>query len=168
MNNGNFYGQMNYSGQYSAPMNGMQGQQYSLPRQPSDSRSIYPMQNPVSPLPSVQTMGSGSSGVNWVLGEAEASAYLVAPGCEVSMFDANGGMAYIKSVDQYNRPRLRKFRVEEIFDDGLQPITDQNQRPEYVTRKEYEDLISEHNKLYDIMDKMAKRLEVLKHESEPE
>lgn len=170
MNNGNFYGQMNYNGQYSTPVNGqVQGQQYSLPRQPPEPRPIYPMQNPVSPLPSIQNPVSGaSSGVIWVLGEAEASSYLVAPGCEVSMFDANGTMAYIKSVDPYNRPRLRRFRIEEVHDEGVQLMPEQSPKQDYVTRQEYEGLIEEHNKLYDIMDKMAKRLEGLKHESEPE
>lgn len=157
MNNGNFYGQMNYSGQYGNPASAqpMQNQYPSPMRQ--EARPVFPLQN----------MGSGNpSSVIWVLGEAEASSYLVAPGCEVPMFDSNGGMAYIKSVDQYNRPRLRRFRIEEIFDDvpqarGQVPAT------EYVTRQEYENLLSEHNRLCGLMQKLAERLEGVKHD-EPE
>lgn len=149
MNNGNFYGQMNYSGQYGNPASGqlMQNQYPSPMRQ--EARPVFPLQN----------MGVGNpSSVIWVLGEAEASSYLVAPGCEVPMFDSNGGMAYIKSVDQYNRPRLRRFRIEEIFDDAPQ-TSGQAPAAEYVTRKEYENLLSEHNRLCGLMQKMAERIE---------
>lgn len=119
---------------------------------------MFPLQN---------SMGGGNpSSVIWVLGEAEASSYLVAPGCEVPMFDSNGGMAYIKSVDQYNRPRLRRFRIEEIFDDAPRGQT-QNPPAEYVTRQEYESLLAEHNKLCGLMQKLAERLEGVKHD-EPE
>ena len=159
MNNGNFYGQMNYSGQYGNP----------APAQPMQNQYPSPMRQEARPVFPLQNMGGGNpSSVIWVLGEAEASSYLVAPGCEVPMFDSNGGMAYIKSVDQYNRPRLRRFRIEEIFGDvpqarGQAPATD------YVTRQEYENLLSEHNRLCGLMQKLAERLEGVKHdESEAE
>lgn len=157
MNNGNFYGQMNYSGQYGNP----------APAQPMQNQYPSPMRQEARPVFPLQNMGGGyPSSVIWVLGEAEASSYLVAPGCEVPMFDSNGRMAYIKSVDQYNRPRLRRFRIEEIFDDVPQ-ARGQAPAADYVTRQEYENLLSEHNRLCGLMQKLAERLEGVKHD-EPE
>lgn len=157
MNNGNFYGQMNYSGQYGNP----------APAQPMQNQYPSPMRQEARPVFPLQNMGGGNpSSVIWVLGEAEASSYLVAPGCEVPMFDSNGGMAYIKSVDQYNRPRLRRFRIEEIFDDVPQ-ARGQAPAAEYVTRQEYENLLAEHNRLCGLMQKMAERLEGVTND-EPE
>jgi hypothetical protein len=160
MNNGNFYGQQQtpYNGQYMNP----------APAQMPAQQNPYPMRQearPVFPL-QIQGMGGNSSQVIWVLGEAEASSYLVAPGCEVPMFDSNGGMAYIKSVDQYNRPRLRRFRIEEIFDDVPQTRV-QTPAAEYVTRQEYQKLVEEHTKLCGLMQEMAERLKGVKHD-EPE
>lgn len=43
----------------------------------------------------------------WVLGESEASAYLVAPGRTVTMWDKNKDTAYIKSVNLQGVPTLR-------------------------------------------------------------
>lgn len=149
MNNGNFYGQMNYSGQYGNP----------APAQPMQNQYPSPMRQEARPVFPLQNMGGGNpSSVIWVLGEAEASSYLVAPGCEVPMFDSNGGMAYIKSVDQYNRPRLRRFRIEEIYDDAPQ-TNGQVPAAEYVTRKEYENMLSEHNRLCGLIQKIAERIE---------
>jgi hypothetical protein len=162
MNNGNFYGQQQtpYSGQYMNPS--------SAPAPMPVQQNPYPMRQearPVFPL-QMQGMGGNSSQVIWVLGEAEASSYLVAPGCEVPMFDSNGGMAYIKSVDQYNRPRLRRFRIEEIFDDVPQTRV-QTPAAEYVTRQEYQKLVEEHTKLCGLMQEMAERMKGVKHD-EPE
>jgi hypothetical protein len=75
-------------------------------------------------------------------------------------------MAYIKSVDQYNRPRLRRFRIEEIFDDAPQTRV-QTPTVEYVTRQEYQKLVEEHTKLCGLMQEMAERLKGVKHD-EPE
>ena len=167
MNNGNFYGQQQtpYNGQYMnpaptpAPMPAQQNPYPAPMRQ--EARPVFPLQ--------MQNMGGGNpSQVIWVLGEAEASSYLVAPGCEVPMFDSNGGMAYIKSVDQYNRPRLRRFRIEEIFDDAPQ-ARGQAPAADYVTRQEYQALVEEHTKLCGLMQEMAERLKGVKiDESEAE
>jgi hypothetical protein len=157
MNNGNFYGQMNYSGQYGNP----------APAQPMQNQYPSPMRQEARPVFPLQNMGGGNpSMLIRVPGEGEAFSYLVAPGCEVPMFNYDYTMAFIKSVDVYNQPRLRRFRMEEIFDDAPQ-TRGQVSSADYITRHEYQKLVDEHTKLCGLMQEMAERMKGVKHD-EPE
>jgi hypothetical protein len=162
MNNGNFG---NFYGQQQAPYNG----QYMnpAPAQPMQNQYPSPMRQEARPVFPLQNMGGGNpSMVIRVPGEGEAFSYLVAPGCEVPMFNYDYTMAFIKSVDVYNQPRLRRFRIEEIFDDAPQ-TRGQVSSAEYVTRQEYQKLVEEHTKLCGLMQEMAERMKGVKHD-EPE
>lgn len=139
------------------PVQQMQNPYPSPMRQ--EARPVFPLQN---------MSGGNSSMVIRVPGEGEAFSYLVAPGCEVPMFNYDYTMAFVKSVDVYNQPRLRRFRMEEIFDDAPQ-TREQPPAADYITRQEYQKLVEEHTKLCGLMQKMAERLEGVKHdESETE
>ena len=63
-------------------------------------------------------------------------------------------------------PWIPENRIEEIFDDVPQ-ARGQAPAADYVTRQEYENLLSEHNRLCGLMQKLAERLEGVKHD-EPE
>ena len=103
-----------------------------------------------------------TNGINWVLGEAGAKAFLVAPGKSVFLIDREEKKFYIKSADAEGIPTLRKFRFEEIFEsDGnsnppVQYIVEDPNKPKptdnYVTRAEFDDQVQA---ILDRIDSMA-------------
>lgn len=63
----------------------------------------------------------------WVLGENEASSYLVAPGRTVTMWDKNRDTIYLKSMSRQGVPSMRIFDYTERIPDNA-PKTPQNVR----------------------------------------
>ncbi len=93
----------------------------------------YPYQNPYMQQPQQQTQ---SSGIVWVQGEAGAKSYLLAPGQSVLLMDSEESRFYIKSSDPSGIPMpLRVFEYKELSEAAKAPT-------EYVTRKEFEELVS--------------------------
>lgn len=162
MNNGYF---PNYD-QFTPQMNGqnMAVPPYQPPmqRQQGVRQSYSPIMQAYQPTFLTNSQSNGNAGgVVWVLGEAEASSYLVAPGCEVVMMDSKAPMAYLKRVDENNRPNLRKFQLIEVFDEPPQMQTSSEQHipvQDFVTREEYKKLVEDQNRLYEIIEKMAKQM----------
>lgn len=83
---------------------------------------------------------SGGNPFNWVLGQGEAEAFPVSPGCTVILWDSKENIIYLKTADQTGRPSMRKLRWEEYVD--TLPVSQPALNPsEYVTRKEFDELI---------------------------
>ena len=70
---------------------------YQMPPQPAM----------MQPQPQPQQMPQAVSALTFVLGEAEASAYPVAPGNTVSLWDKNESTVYIKYMDASGVPSMR-------------------------------------------------------------
>lgn len=81
------------------PMSGAAPDNLAAYKMPYQAQPIQPMQQ--------QPVQSAPSALIFVLGEAEASAYPVAPGNTVSMWDKSDPTVYIKSVDAAGVPSLR-------------------------------------------------------------
>ena len=71
--------------------------------------SGYPMnyQNPYLVQPQYQQPAQQSSGIIWVLGEAGAKSYMVAPNTSVALFDSESQTVYIKSADASGMPQMK-------------------------------------------------------------
>jgi hypothetical protein len=86
-----------------------------------------------------QPMPASNSGIIWVLGEAEAKSYPVAPGNTVILWDKDNPTIFIKSADAAGIPSLKILdwveRAPMVAREPLQsPLTG------YVTREEFEAL----------------------------
>lgn len=69
----------------------------------------------------------GDTDMIWVLGENEASSYLVAPGRTVTMWDKNRDTIYLKSMSRQGVPSMRIFDYTERMPANA-PKTPQNAR----------------------------------------
>lgn len=77
------------------------------------------------------TSYQSNNGLVWVQGEAGAKSYLVAPSQTVLLMDSEAEKFYIKSADAAGMPMpLRVFEYTEQADN----------KEQYATRKEYEEL----------------------------
>ena len=91
-----------------------------------------------------QSVPQCGNGIIWVLGEAEAKGYPVAPGSTVILWDKDNPTIFVKSADASGIPSLRILDWKERQqapspsnspqEPTLVPMTD------YVTRKEFEQL----------------------------
>lgn len=70
---------------------------------------------------------SQQTGLNWVLGEAAAKAFLVAPGCTVDLWDREEKVIYLKTVDAAGLPSMK------ILD---YTIRGEEPKPEYATKED--------------------------------
>ena len=88
----------------------------------------------------------------WILGEAAASAYPVAPGNTVVLMDTEKPILYMKSADINGRPQPMQIRylvTEEQFNKIQNGIEDANFNLEsYVTKEEFQSYIEEANKKF--------------------
>lgn len=133
----NFYGQQpyNYQDQLSQLRNTpmvMPGQnQFQM--QPTTQ---MPIQNPFIPK---------QTGINWVLGDAGAMAWMVAAGETAILFDRDNPVIYIKSVDANGVPSLEKYHLSK----DTPPTSGDN--PVFVTIEEFNGFRNEvMNKLEDL------------------
>lgn len=80
-------------------------------QQPMQGQQVQPMhENQQQFVPQYQQppmMAQPTSDMIWVLGENEASAYLVAPGNTVTLWDKNTPTIYVKSMSAQGVPSLR-------------------------------------------------------------
>lgn len=88
-----------------------------------------------------------SSAIIWVQGEAAAKSYAVPFGSSVPLFDIDGDVFYIKSVDASGMPLpLRTFKYAEIMPQNTQetvsavPAVDMSK---YITRESLAEILAE-------------------------
>ena len=114
---------MNYP--YYAPYQ-RQMQGYYNPIVPQEQPNFQPPQyQQASAMP--PAIQPGDTDMIWVLGENEASSYLVAPGRTVTMWDKNRDTIYLKSMSRQGVPSMRIFDYTERMPANA-PKTPQNVR----------------------------------------
>lgn len=122
--------------------------------------NYYPSYQQQMQAPQIQVPAQSNDGIVWVQGESGAKSFLVAPNKSVLLMDSESEKFYIKTSDASGMPLpLRVFKYEEV-----KALNEPNTKPEdYVTRTEYEDLIS---KIEDIEKSMKKPTTRAKKEEE--
>lgn len=92
------------------------------------------------PVPQAQQGDPG--GIIWVMGEAGAKAYLVAPGCTVQLWDRESNVIYLKSADMSGVPSMR---ILDYTERGAATQTSivMGDTSQYVTREELESILDE-------------------------
>lgn len=79
-------------------------------------------------------------GIIWVLGEAEAKSYPVAPGNTVILWDKDNPTIFIKSADVSGVPSLRILDWVERQQPSTNPQTSPvNMNADFITRKEFDE-----------------------------
>ena len=74
------------------------------------------------------------TGLNWVLGEAAAKAYLVAPNTTVQLWDSEEKVIYLKSADASGMPSMKILDYTIRGEKNAKPV------PEYVTKADFDAL----------------------------
>lgn len=116
--------------------------------------SYQPYQMPqMSQMPQQVQQPQQNSGITWVLGEAGAKSYLVAPNTTVSLWDSESQTIYLKSADASGMPSIK------ILDYTIRDSAPQHQAPisnqvDYATKEDVGALQSEVNKLREEMHRM--------------
>lgn len=115
---------------------------YSSTPVPMSGYNTFPINIPpavANPQPQLQSQ----SNVIWVQGEAAAKAYPVSAGNSMILLDSENDCFYIKSSDNAGMPnKLRKFEYKEIVE-GQNVTETVEQRPDYVTKEEFDKVVSE-------------------------
>ena len=121
---------------------------YQMPPQPA---MMQPQPQPAPQMP--QTV----SALTFVLGEAEASAYPVAPGNTVSLWDKSESTVYIKSVDASGVPSMRILDyVERSAAPRRRPAEEAAPAaPEYARAEDLRALETRHEQLAAKLDRIA-------------
>lgn len=106
----------------------------------------------IQPFTQSQSQNS-NNGIIWVLGEAGAKSYLVAPNSTVQLWDSERNSIYIKSADASGMPSMKildyKEREQSQSSEPAEPQT-------YVTHdelKDFEDRITQ--KISDFKEKLG-------------
>lgn len=115
--------------------------------QPQYQQLTQPVQNQSQPVQTPQT------GINWVQGEAGAKSFTVMAGQSVMLMDSENNVFYIKSTDASGMPLpLRIFDYTERNNDTSNSstniasnINNEINMDNYVTRQEFDDLVSKIN-----------------------
>lgn len=122
--------------------------------------SYQPYQMPqMSQMPQQVQQPQQNSGITWVLGEAGAKSYLVAPNTTVSLWDSESQTIYLKSADASGMPSIK------ILDYTIRDAAPQHQTPisnhvDYATKDDVSALQGELNKLRDEVKHMTKEVPV--------
>ena len=105
----------------------------------------------------MQQMPQAVSALTFVLGEAEASAYPVAPGNTVSLWDKNESTVYIKSMDANGVPSMRILDyVERTAAPRRRPAEEAAPAaPEYARAEDLRALETRHEQLAAKLDRIA-------------
>ena len=127
---------------------------YKAPYQMQQPAMMQPQPQPAPQMP--QTV----SALTFVLGEAEASAYPVAPGNTVSLWDKNESTVYIKSVDASGVPSMRILDYTERTaaprrKQAAEAAPAQAAQPEYAKAEELRALETRHEQLAAKLDRIA-------------
>lgn len=141
-------------GFYTAPP-----QNGAMPDNLASYKAPYQMQPQpamMQPQPAPQ-MPQTVSALTFVLGEAEASAYPVAPGNTVSLWDKSESTVYIKSVDASGVPSMRilDYTERSAAPRRKQAAEAATAQPEYARAEELRALETRHEQLAAKLDRIA-------------
>ena len=94
-----------------------------------------------------QAQPQPQNGIVWVQGEAAAKSYAVPYGVSVPLFDTEGEVFYIKTVDASGMPLpLRIFKYAEVVPQSTQDTSANAQRvdmSQYLTREQLAEILAE-------------------------
>lgn len=125
--------------------------------------SYQPYQMPqMSQMPQQVQQPQQNSGITWVLGEAGAKSYLVAPNTTVSLWDSESQTIYLKSADASGMPSIKVLDYT-IRDSAPKHSTPVGTQVDYATKEDVGALQGELNKLRDEMTTLMNK-EVPKNE----
>lgn len=94
--------------------------------------TYQPMYQPQYQQPAAQQQNQ--QGPNWVQGEAAAKAYLVAPGCTVTLWDSEEKVIYLKSADASGMPSMK------VLDYTIRGEKAEEKQVEYATKEDLDAL----------------------------
>lgn len=115
------------------PMQPMQESMMRTQYQPTPQMQ-YPAQQP-------QPQQSGGQSIIWVPNEKAASDFIVAPNNAVALWDINVPVVYIKKADASGKPIMTTYDLVERAAVPSSPVAPQTTpTPEYVTRKDFDEL----------------------------
>lgn len=97
-----------------------------------------------------QQQASYQTGMMWVNGEDEARNYPVAPNNAVSLWDSSGQYVYVKQADASGKPAFKIFKLTETE----QHKPEQMKVADYITRNEFDVVISTIEKMQKEMDSL--------------
>lgn len=101
--------------------------------QPAPSMQ-YPAQQP-------QPQQSGGQSIIWVPNEKAANEFIVAPNNAVALWDINVPVVYVKKADASGKPIMTTYDLVERAAVPSSPVAPQTTpTPEYVTRKDFDEL----------------------------
>lgn len=154
---------MMYGSPYFQPPQGgfypAQPQGGAMPDNLAAYKAPYQMQQPpmMQQPPQPQQMPQAVSALTFVLGEAEASAYPVAPGNTVSLWDKNESTVYIKSMDANGVPSMRILDyTERTAAPRRRPAEEAAPAaPEYARAEDLRALENRHEQLAAKLDRIA-------------
>ena len=133
----------------------MFGQQPYVYQQPIYTQPpMQPMQEPMmrsqyQPAPSMQypapqpqpQQPSGGQSIIWVPNEKAASDFIVAPNNAVALWDINVPVVYVKKADASGKPIMTTYDLVERSAAPVSHTAPQTApMPEYVTRKDFDEL----------------------------
>ena len=170
----------NTYGQYNNPYNSYPYQQQFYPQQAGQmpTQQPQPQQQQAqgqAQMPNVQQ--TINSGFVRVQSEEEARRYPVAPGGSVTFIDENAPYCYTKSVDfsQLDRPTFKKFRLVEETGEPQKQEEPPKEQVNFATvadfetlQKNYSDLKSEIEELWDSFENLSTKIEIKKSVSKKE
>ena len=101
-----------------------------------------------------------NQGLLWVLGEAGAKSYLVAPNSTVLLMDSESSRFYLKSADGAGMPNMRIFEYKEVMNtpQNLLKATYSNEKEmdnKYVTREEYDGLKRQYDAIMERLENIS-------------
>lgn len=146
------YGNMPYYAPYNTPgttynYNAINDNNFVQTRQTQPAQQL--MQNMTPNIPQFIPQQQGNNGLIFVLGEADARSYPVAPGYTVPMWEKDFKRAYIKTMDLSGVPSMRILECSErtISSETEIPVSnlpavDMNK---YVTYEELEKILADFN-----------------------
>ena len=119
----------------------------------------YPNQQPYNGLyggtPYINpTQPQNNNGITWVLGEAGAKSYLVAPNTTVALWDSENPVIYLKSADSSGMPSMKiiDYKVRENASSNPN-LLENKPKADYVTKVELDEIRSEIESLRAQLDK---------------
>lgn len=95
-----------------------------------------------------------SSGIIWVLGEAGAKSYMVAPNSSVALFDSESQTVYIKSADPSGMPQMK---VLDYTIRDTNPVKPAVNGINYATKEDFDLLSDQIDSLRADIDNVMKR-----------
>ena len=104
--------------------------------QPAPSMQ-YPTPQPQSQQP------SGGQSIIWVPNEKAANEFIVAPNNAVTLWDMNAPVVYVKKADASGKPSMTTYDLVERVQAVITPTAARKgMMEEYVTRKEFDELVA--------------------------